>query len=134
MSITLQKSRKFAIRIYYLYKHLCEEKKEYVLAKQLLRSGTSIGANLSEAQYAVSKKEFLAKATIALKECAETEYWLDLLKETKLLKPSEYDSIIKDCKEILYMLISTAKNTRVKLKVKNEKGKVKENRIKDMIN
>ena len=72
MSLTLDKSRKFAIRIYNLYKYLCTEKKEYTLAKQLLRSGTSIGANLSEAKYAISKKEFLAKASIALKEAAET--------------------------------------------------------------
>ena len=112
MSIALKKSRKFAIRIYNLYKHLCSEKKEFTLAKQLLRSGTSIGANLSEAKYAISKKEFLAKATIALKEAAETEYWLDLLKETKLITQAEYDSIMKDCKDILYMLIATSKTTK----------------------
>ena len=112
MSIALEKSRKFAIRIYNLHKHLCDEKREYVLAKQLLRSGTSIGANLSEAQYAISKKEFLVKATIALKEAAETEFWLDLLKETKLLSQPEYESIIKDCKDILYMLISTTKTIK----------------------
>ena len=109
MNIALEKSRKFAIRIYNLYKYLCEEKHEYILAKQLLRSGTSIGANLTEAQYSISKKEFLFKATISLKECAETEYWLDLLKETNILSPTEHDSIIKDCKDILYLLISTTK-------------------------
>jgi len=94
MNVGLEKSRKFAIRIYNLYKHLCDTKKEYTLAKQLLRSGTSIGANLSEAQYSVSRKEFLVKAKIALKECAETEYWLDLLKETGLINQKEYDSIM----------------------------------------
>jgi four helix bundle protein len=109
MSIALEKSRKFAIRIYNLYKHLCDEKHEYILAKQLLRSGTSIGANLSEAQYSVSRKEFKVKNKIALKECAETEYWLDLLKETNLLNTTEYTSIINDCKEILRLLISTTK-------------------------
>ena len=109
MSIALEKSRKFAVRVYNLYKYLCKEKKEYVLAKQLLRSGTSIGANLSEAKYSISKKEFLAKVSISLKEAAETEYWLDLLAETKLLSKSEYDSIIADCKDILYMLIATSK-------------------------
>jgi len=109
MGITLEKSRKFAIRIYNLYKHLCDTKREYTLAKQLLRSGTSIGANLSEAQYSVSRKEFLVKAKIALKECAETEYWLDLLKETGLLTQNEYDSIITDCKEILKLLIASVK-------------------------
>jgi four helix bundle protein len=121
MGITLKKSRKFAIRIYNLYKYLCGEKKEYVLAKQLLRSGTSIGANLTEAQYAVSKKEFLVKATISLKECAETEYWLDLMKETSLLTTAEYDSIIKDCKDILHLLISIVKTTK---QVKSEELKV----------
>jgi four helix bundle protein len=118
MSIALDKSRKFAIKVYYLYKKLCEEKHEYTLAKQLLRSGTSIGANLSEAQYAISKKEFLAKATISLKECAETEYWLDLLKETNLLTPEEYTDIIKDCKDILHLLISTVKTTKASIKEK----------------
>ena len=112
MSVTLDKSKKFAIRIYNLYKYLCGEKKEYVLAKQLLRSGTSIGANLTEAQYAVSRKEFLVKATISLKECAETEYWLDLLKEIELLSQKEYDSIMSDCKEILKLLISITKTTK----------------------
>ena len=116
MNIALDKSRKFAIRIYKLYKILCEDKKEYILAKQLLRSGTSIGANLSEAQYAVSKKEFLVKVTISLKECAETEYWLDLLKETNILTQTEYDSIIKDCKDILRLLIATIKTTKQKIK------------------
>jgi four helix bundle protein len=78
MNVDLEKSRKFAIRIYNLYKHLCDTKREYTLAKQLLRSGTSIGVNLSEAQYSVSRKEFLVKTTISLKECAKTEFWLDL--------------------------------------------------------
>ena len=112
MSITLEKSRKFAIRIYNLYKHLCEDKREYVLAKQLLRSGTSIGANLTEAQYSVSRKDFMNKASISLKECAETEYWLDLLKEINLLTQTEYDSIIADCKELLRLLISITKTTK----------------------
>ena len=114
MNIPLDKSRKFAIRIYNLYKYLCDEKHEYVLAKQLLRSGTSIGANLSEAQYSVSKKEYLVKYTISLKECTETEYWLDLLNETNLLSPSEYDSITKDCKELLRLLIASTKTLKSK--------------------
>jgi len=123
MNISLEKSRKFAIRIYKLYKYLCEEKHEFTLAKQLLRSGTSIGANLTEAQYSVSKKEFIVKVTISLKECAETEYWLDLLKETNLLTQTEYDNIIKDCKDLLYLLISIVKTTKAnnnnKLKIKS---------------
>jgi four helix bundle protein len=116
MDIALEKSRKFAIRVYNLYNHLCDQKQEYVLAKQLLRSGTSIGANLTEAQYSVSRKEFLVKATISLKECAETEYWLDLLKETSLITQNEYTSIITDCKELLRILISTVKTTKQNLK------------------
>ena len=112
MTKALEKSRNFAVRIYNLYKHLCDEKKEFVFAKQILRSGTSIGANLSEARYSVSRKEYLVKTSIALKECAETEYWLDLLKETNLLTQIEYDSIIADCKDILRLLISTTKKLK----------------------
>jgi four helix bundle protein len=112
MDIKLEKSRKFAIKVYDLYKYLCDEKHEYTLAKQLLRSGTSIGANLTEAKYSVSRKEFLFKIQIALKECAETEYWLDILKETGLLTRTEYESIIKDNKELLRLLISTTKTLK----------------------
>jgi four helix bundle protein len=115
-NIALEKSRKFAIRIYNLYKYLCDEKHEFMLAKQLLRSGTSIGANLTEAQYSISKKEFLLKASISLKECAESEYWLDLLKETNLLSLAEYESIIKDCKDLLHLLISITKTTKTNIK------------------
>jgi four helix bundle protein len=120
-NIALEKSKKFAIRIFNLYKHL-EEKREYILSKQLLRSGTSIGANLSEAQYAVSKKEFLVKATISLKECAETEYWLELLKETNLITEAEYNSIISDCKNLLHLLISITKTTKAKIKQQKTSG------------
>jgi four helix bundle protein len=112
MNIVLEKSRKFAIKIYHLYKLLCEKKREYVLSKQILRSGTSIGANLTEAQYAASRKDFLYKIQIALKECAETEYWLDLLKDTGLINSEEYASVINDCKEILRILISITKSTK----------------------
>ena len=109
MNIGLEKSRKFAIKVYGLYKYLCEEKREYILARQVLRSGTSIGANLAEAQYSISKKEFLVKTKISLKECAETEYWLDLLKETNLITANEYDALVKDCKELLRLLIASVK-------------------------
>ena len=79
---------------------------------------------MTEAQYSVSKKEFLVKATISLKECAETEYWLDLLKETQLLTPTEYDSIIKDCKDILRLLISTIKTTKQRTLQTREKRSI----------
>jgi four helix bundle protein len=110
MSIALEKSRKFAIRIYNLNKYLCEEKREYVLANQLLRSGTSIGANLSEAKYSVSRKEFLVKTKIALKESAETEFWLDLLKDTNILSQTEYESMKNDCIELLRILTASVKS------------------------
>ena len=84
-STALRKSKLFAIRIVRLYQYLCSEKTEFVLSKQLLRSGTSIGANLAESECAISKKDFLAKVYIALKECAETLYWLELLRENGYL-------------------------------------------------
>ena len=103
------KSKAFAIRIVNLYKYLCNEKKEYILSKQLLRSGTSIGANLAEAECAISRKDFLCKIYISLKECMETQYWIDLLHETDYLTDAAYQSIISDCEEIRKMLSSTTK-------------------------
>ena len=103
------KSKYFAVRIVRLYKYLCEEKREFVMSKQLLRSGTSIGANLAEAECAISKKDFLSKVYIALKECMETKYWLELLQETEYLSGEEFRSIYADCEEIRKMLSSTTK-------------------------
>ena len=91
------KSRRFAIRIVRLYQYLCQEKKEFVMSKQLLKSGTSIGANIAESECAISRKDFLSKIYIALKECSETRYWLDLLYETDYLTSEEYRSIQQDC-------------------------------------
>jgi four helix bundle protein len=113
------KSKRFAVRIVNLYKYLCDEKREFVLSKQLLRSGTSIGANLAEAEYGVSEKDFLAKVYISLKEAAETIYWLDILFETKFLNQDEYKSIKSDCEEILKMLKSTTKTLSQKLNPNN---------------
>jgi len=107
-----KKSKKFAVRIVNLYNYLCEEKKEYVLSKQLLRSGTSIGANLAESEYAISDKDFLNKIYIALKESAETMYWLDLLFETEYLTKKEYDSINKEALELLKILKVTTKTLK----------------------
>ena len=104
-----KKSKAFAARIVRLYRYLCDEKKEYVLSKQLLRSGTSIGANLAEAECAISRKDFLSKVYVALKECMETEYWLELLHETDYLTEQEYQSINTDCEELRKMLSSTTK-------------------------
>ena len=115
-STALHKSKTFAIRIVRLYQYLCSEKKEFVLSKQLLRSGTSIGANLAESECAISKKDFLAKIYIALKECAETLYWLELLRETDYLSVSEYNSIYADCEELRKMLSSTTKTLSESIK------------------
>ena len=104
-----KKSKAFAVRIVRLYRYLCDEKGEYVLSKQLLRSGTSIGANLAEAECAISRKDFLSKVYVALKECMETEYWLELLHETDYLTEQEYQSINTDCEELRKMLSSTTK-------------------------
>jgi len=112
------KSKKFAVRVVNLYKYMCEEKKEYVLSKQLLRSGTSIGANLAEAEYAISEKDFLSKVYIALKESSETVFWLDLLFETEYLTETEYNSINEEALELLKMLKATTKTLSQKLNSK----------------
>ena len=88
------------------------------MSKQLLRSGTSIGANLAEAECAISKRDFLAKAYIALKECAETQYWLELLYETSYLNKKEFESLIEDCIELRKMLTATTKTTKSTLNSK----------------
>ena len=106
------KSKRFAVRIVNLYHYLCDEKREFVLSKQLLRSGTSIGANLAEAGCAISRKDFLSKVYIALKECAETKYWLTLLTECDYLSAAEYHSLLADCEELLKLLFSITKSTR----------------------
>lgn len=113
------KSKKFAVRIVNLYKYLCDEKKEFILSKQILRSGTSIGANIAESECAISEKDFLSKIYIALKECAETIYWLDLLFETDYLSETEYNSIKSDCDELRKMMSSTTKTMNSKLHSQN---------------
>ena len=111
--VAYQKSRMLAIRIVKLYRHLREQKQEYVMSKQLLRCGTSIGANLAEAKCAISRADFLAKAYIALKETMETLYWLDLLHETDYITDRQYTSIQQDVEEIRRMLSSTTKTISV---------------------
>ena len=106
------KSLAFAKRIIRAYQYLCEDKKEFVLSKQLLRSGTSIGANIAEAQYASCRKDFLNKFYIALKECAETLYWLELMASCDYLSSSEYQSLHADCEELRKLLSSITKTTR----------------------
>ncbi len=117
-----EKSLDFAIRIVKLYKHIVETKKEYVLSKQLLRSGTAIGALVREAEHAQSKADFLNKMNIALKEANETIYWLLLLKETEYLTETEYTSINFDGEEVLKLLISIVKTTKNNLKNLKDNG------------
>jgi four helix bundle protein len=113
-----EKSLAFAIRMVKLYKHLVDNKKEYVLSKQMLRSGTAMGALVREAEHAQSKADFLSKMNIALKEANETVYWLLLLKETDYLTQSEYVAINIDAEELLKMLISIVKTTKSRISKK----------------
>ena len=109
MGAGFDKSKRFAIRIVKLYAYLRDEKKEYVMSKQLLRCGTSIGANLAEAECAVSRKDFLAKIYISLKECSESQYWLELLNDTGYITNEQYRSISDDAVEIRKILTATTK-------------------------
>ncbi|MDR0741705.1 MAG: four helix bundle protein [Rickettsiales bacterium] len=111
-NVVKDKSKKFALRIIKLYGYLCDSKKEFILSKQVLRSGTSIGANLAEAECGISKKEFLAKTYIAFKECMETKYWLELLAESGFINKKEYESIYCECEELRKLLSSITKKTR----------------------
>ena len=112
--ICAEKSFEFAVRIVNLYKYLTAEYKEYVLSKQLLRCGTSIGANVAEAQRGQSKADFISKMSIALKEAKETNYWLRLLYESQYLSPVAFDSMITQCTELERLLVSIVKSARRK--------------------
>ena len=111
-SIIQQKSRDFAIRIIGCYNYLVGEKHEMVMSKQLLRCGTSIGANTRESKNAQSRMDFLSKLNIALKEADETDYWLDLLHETKYLDDKQYKSLNCDCKELIAILVTIIKKLK----------------------
>ena len=119
-NIILDKSFEFAIRVVKLYKYLCDDKKEYVLSKQLLRAGTSIGANINEAQAGQSKADFIAKMAIASKEARESKYWIDLLIKTDYLNINETHvrSLLNDIEEIVKLLTSIVKSSQ-----ENEIGK-----------
>ncbi len=111
-NIIENKSFQFAVRTVNLYKHLTTDKKEYVMSKQLLKCGTSIGANVAEAEKGQTKADFYAKLSIALKEAHETHYWLRLLNETDYLTEKEFVSMEKDIKEIIALLIAICKTTQ----------------------
>jgi four helix bundle protein len=113
-NIIKNKSYKFALRIIKLYKYLCEEKKEYVLSKQLLRSGTSIGANVEEAIGGISKKDFLNKMYIVYKESRETRYWINLIKDSDYITSEAAESMLMDCEELIKLsgkIISSSKKS-----------------------
>ena len=102
----------YALRIVNLYKFLCNEKNEFVMSKQLLRCGTSIGANIAESEHAQSTADFISKLYIALKEANETKYWLTLLYRAEYLSETEFESMMKDLRIILGTLVNTIKKTK----------------------
>jgi len=106
------KSYALALRIINAYKHLIADKKEYVLSKQLLRSGTSIGANIAEANQAQSRPDFISKLSISLKEAVETEYWINLLRDSEYLTEGESVSLLTDCREVIRILTSAIKTSK----------------------
>ena len=108
-SLVFDKSKRFAVQMVRLYNYLRDEKKEFVISKQMLRSGTSIGANLAEAEYGYSREDFTNKLYVALKECAEMLYWLELLYNTEYLNAKQYSDLRDDCEEIRKMLSSATK-------------------------
>jgi four helix bundle protein len=113
-SLVNNKAYAFSIRIVKAYQFLQTDKKEFILSKQLLRSGTSIGANIAEANGAISENDFSAKISIAYKECLETKYWLSLLKDTDFIDENIFQSLFNDADEIAKMLFSILKTTRIK--------------------
>ena len=111
-SVAKEKSMAFSIRIVRLYRYLTTDHKEFVLSKQILRSGTSIGANIAEAIYGSSRKDFVAKLQIALKECAETLYWLELLYNCDYISAQMYQSLFDDCEALRKILSSSVKSSQ----------------------
>jgi len=111
-NVIQEKSYRFAVRIVNLYRHLTEQQKEFVLSKQALRSGTSIGANVEEAIGGQSRRDFLSKCSIAYKEARETRYWLRLLRDTDYLTPQQAESLLTDVEEVLRILASIIKTTK----------------------
>ena len=111
-SILRDKSYSFSVRIVNLYKSIQTNKKEYVLSKQLLRSGTAIGALIREAEFGQSKADFASKMSIALKEANESQYWLELLKDTDYLEENVFSELYNDCDELIIMLVASIKTVK----------------------
>lgn len=112
-NVLKEKSFRFAVRVVKLYKYLCEEKKEFVLSKQVLRSGTSVGALVREAEHAESKSDFVHKLAIAQKEINETTFWLELMCETEYILTKEFEDINLEAIEIIKMLTTIIKTTKL---------------------
>ncbi len=117
-NILADKSVAFSIRVVNCYKFLTDSKKEFVMSKQFLRCGTSIGANIHEGIYAQSSPDFISKLSISLKEASESSYWLKILSETQFLDEKMYMSLKEDIDEIIRLLISSIKTTKNKVKIK----------------
>lgn len=113
-SIAHKKTKAFAIRIIKFYKYLTDEKREFIISKQIMRSGTSIGANTRECLNAQSKLDFINKLSIALKEADETAYWLELLVESNIIEQDRFDSLYSDLNEIIAILTSIIKTSKLK--------------------
>jgi four helix bundle protein len=113
-SVVKDKSYLFALRIIKLYQYLAENKKEYVLSKQVLRCGTAVGAMVREGEQAESKADFIHKMAISLKEANETEYWLNLIKDSDYIDKKMFDSLVNDCKELIALLTAIIKTTKSK--------------------
>jgi four helix bundle protein len=111
-NVLKDKSYAFSVRVINLHKHLRKRKGEYILSKQVLRSGTSVGANVAESSQAQSRADFVSKLSIALKEAAETEYWLNLLHDSGYISLREADSMLRDCRELLKLLTAIVKTTK----------------------
>ena len=107
-----EKSFQFSIRMIKLYQFLTEERKEYIISKQIMRSGTSIGANIAEAKFAQSKADFVSKMSISLKEASETRYWLRLLEATNIITEEQFNDIMADCNELINILVASCKSAK----------------------
>ena len=111
-NIIATKSYAFAVRCVNLYKYLCDVKNDYTIGRQLMRSGTSIGANVKEATRGVSKADFTAKMSISLKEASESEFWIELLRDTDYITTEHAESMLADCQELLKLLMTIVKTSK----------------------
>ena len=118
-NVLVDKSKHFAVKVIRLYKYLNDTQREHILSKQLLRSGTSIGANAKEGAYAQTKADLITKLFIAQKECAETEYWLELLYESEYIPKDKFDTIYSDCQELMRILVASTKTLQGKNEAEN---------------